>query len=70
MPKLFWVHLGNKIMDLFMAITVGFLLAMTAFVGPLQKENAELRAELADPHHCVSYVAENIEQICGDCYAE
>lgn len=39
--------------------------------------NAELRNDidgcrsvLNDPHHCVSWAVENMDKICGDCYAE
>ena len=30
----------------------------------------QCKRDLAEPEHCVSYVVENIENICGDCYAE
>lgn len=32
-------------------------------IMPLKKENAELRAHLADPHHCVSVCVEQFETI-------
>lgn len=62
MPKLFWKHLQKKTLDFCGAVIVGFMLAMTFLVGPMQKEITDLRAQLDDPHHCVSVCADEFEK--------
>lgn len=47
------------------AFGIAFMCTLLAFttILPMEKENAALRAQLDDPHHCVSVCVEQFEKM-------